>query len=940
MYLLLLVSLLGSALSVPLDVEDDVTRNVNYQHYLLPGESYPTFYDVRLFLNPDVTDSFRGDVTIRIVPRRTTNQIVLQAMEMQIHSIRLTRSDSLQQNLFLSFDHATDNTHFLTINSNTPLVMGLTYIVDISYTSRFAENMFGVYISTYEEAGVGPQRLITSQLQPTFARRAFPCYDEPAYKAVFRTTIYAPPAYPVVRSNMPERTDLLKPEVAGYRKFEFQDTLMMSSYLIAYLVSKFEYVTNEASPLYNVPFRVYSRPGTQNTATFALDFGQRNMIALENYTEFTYAFPKMDKAAVPDFAAGAMENWGLVIYREVALLVRDGITTTNTRQNIGRIICHENVHMWFGNEVSPTTWTYTWLNEGFANFFENFATDLVLPEWRMMDQFVLLLQNVFQNDAVLGVNPMTHPVFTPSQIIGTFNAVAYQKSGSVIRMMQHFLTPEVFRRGLVIYLRSNSRRAVTPPDLYTALQQALDESSHSIPWPLATVLDRWTNQGGFPVLTVRRSAPGAQSIFVSQERFLTNRQLSSYYRWHVPINWVLSTNADFSNTSPQGWVPPSFPAVSFDIPGLSNADWYIVNKQQTGYYRVNYDVENWQALARVLNSSHQTIHVLNRAQIVDDSFNLARNGRLNYVHAFEISRYLVQEADYIPWASANTALSYLDIVLSGSDVYDLYKTYMLELSTPLYDRLGFSSQLPEEHVTAYHRNIVLDIHCRLGNQHCVNRSQELLEQFRNNPSQRLNPDVQTTVFCSGLRGGDVNNFNFLWNQYLASTDSSEQSILLNALGCTSNAERRDFYLNQVISPTSAVRDQDRHSVIVSVINSSPQNMEVALDFVIEHFAAIQPRVQGLTGTTNILNAFARRLTTPQHSTKIATFITRHQSIFTAGELASIGAIQENIAASIAWSQQNYATVSSWLNENFRSNANTITSSLLILISIFIALYNM
>ncbi|KPJ03370.1 Aminopeptidase N [Papilio xuthus] len=863
MYLLLLVSLLGSALCVPLDTDNDVTRNANYEHYLLPGESYPTFYDVRLFLNPDVTDNFRGEVTIRIVPRRTTNQIVLQAMEMQIDSIRLTRSDSLQQNLFLNFVQATDDTHFLTINSNTPLVMGLTYIVDISYTSRFAENMFGVYISTYEEPGVGTQRLITSQLQPTFSRRAFPCYDEPAYKAIFRTTIYAPPAYPVVRSNMPERTDLLKPEVAGYRKFEFQDTLMMSSYLLAYLVSKFEYVTNEASPLYNVPFRVYSRPGTQNTATFALDFGQRNMIALENYTEFTYAFPKMDKAAVPDFAAGAMENWGLVIYREVALLVRDGITTTNTRQNIGRIICHENVHMWFGNEVSPTTWTYTWLNEGFANFFENFATDLVLPEWRMMDQFVLLLQNVFQNDAVLGVNPMTHPVYTPSQIIGTFNAVAYQKSGSVIRMMQHFLTPEVFRRGLIIYLRNK----------------------------------------------------------------------------HVPINWVLSTNADFSNTSPQGWVPPTFPAVSFDIPGLSSADWYIVNKQQTGYYRVNYDVENWQALARVLNSSHQTIHVLNRAQIVDDSFNLARNGRLNYVHAFEISRYLVQEADYIPWASANSALNYLDIVLSGSDVYDLFKTYMLELSTPLYERLGFSSQLPEEHVTAYHRNIVLDIHCRLGNQHCVNRSQELLEQFRNNPSQRLNPDVQTTVFCSGLRGGDVNNFNFLWNQYLASTDSSEQSILLNALGCTSNAERRDFYLNQVISATSAVRDQDRHSVIVSVINSSPENMEVALDFVIEHFAAIQPRVQGLTGTTNILNAFARRLTTRQHATKIETFISRHQSIFTAGELAAIGAIQENIAASIAWSEQNYATVSSWLNDNFRSSANVVTSSLLILISIFIAVYN-
>ncbi|CAK1599088.1 unnamed protein product [Parnassius mnemosyne] len=940
MYLLLLVSLLGSAISVPLSIEDDVTKNVNYEHYLLPGESYPTFYDVRLFLNPNVAESFNGDVSIRVIPIRNTNEIVIHAMEIQINSIIVSSDSNPQQNIFQNFSLVTDDTHFLRIRTSTPLIAAQPYTVQISYVGRYADNMFGIYLSTYEEPGVGTERLITSQLQPTFARRAFPCYDEPSYKAVFRTTIYAPPEYPVVRSNMPERTDLLKPEVLGFRKFEFQDTLLMSSYLLAYLVSKFEYVTNEQSPIYNVPFRVYSRPGTQNTASFALDFGQRNMLALENYTEFAYAFPKMDKAAVPDFAAGAMENWGLVIYREVALLVQDGITTTNTRQNIGRIICHENVHMWFGNEVSPLTWTYTWLNEGFANFFENFGTDLVLPEWRMMDQFVLLLQNVFQNDAVLSVNPMTHPVYTPSQILGTFNAVAYQKSGSVIRMMQHFLTPEVFRRGLVIYLRNNSRRAVSPQELYTALQQALDESSHSIPYPLSAVLDRWTNQGGFPFLTVRRSAPSAESIFISQERFLTNRELNSTDRWHVPVNWVLSTNPDFSDTSPQAWVPPSFPALAVDIPGLSNAEWYIINKQQTGYYRVNYDEENWQALAKVLNESHQTIHLLNRAQIVDDAFNLARNGRLNYVHAFEISRYLVAETDYIAWASANSALSYLEVVLSGSEAYDLFRTYMLELSDPLYKRLGFAAQPTDEHVTAYHRNIILNINCRFGNEHCVNRSQELLEEFRNNPSQRLDPDIQTTVFCSGLRGGDVNNFNFLWNQYLASTDSSEQSILLNALGCTSNAERRDFYLKQVIDDNSPVREQDKHSVVVSVINASPENMEVALDFVIEHFAEIQKRVQGLTGTTNILNAFARRLTTRGHSTKIDTFFDRHQSIFSAGELAGIAAIRENIQASIAWSDQHYDTVYSWLNENFRSSASILSSSLLIIISIFITIYNL
>ncbi|XP_068631412.1 aminopeptidase N-like [Battus philenor] len=427
MYLLIIISIIGSAICNPLNYEYDDIRNVRDENYVLPGESFPSSYDVRLFLNPNVLETFSGDVSITLSPVRNTDQIVLHAMEMQINSISIASVAAPQVNIFSNHTIATDDTHFLRIGTTRAMIAGQNYTLQISFVGRFADNMFGIYLSTYEEPGVGVERLITSQLQPTFARRAFPCYDEPSHKAIFTTTIYAPPEYTVVRTNMPLRTDLSKPEVPGFRKYEFQNTLIMSTYLLAFLVSKFEHISNEQSPIYNVPFKVFSRPGTQNTAAFALDFGQRNMIALENYTEFPYAFPKMDKVAVPDFAAGAMENWGLVVYREVALLVRDGITTTNTRQNIGRIICHENVHMWFGNEVSPVSWTYTWLNEGFANFFENFGTDLVLPEWRMMDQFVLLLQGVFQNDAVLNVNPMTHAVFTPSQIIGTFNAVAYQK---------------------------------------------------------------------------------------------------------------------------------------------------------------------------------------------------------------------------------------------------------------------------------------------------------------------------------------------------------------------------------------------------------------------------------------------------------------------------------------------------------------------------------
>ncbi|XP_038223211.1 aminopeptidase N-like [Zerene cesonia] len=934
MYWLIFLALLGSAYSIPLN--QDISAL--YGHYRLPGESYPTFYDVRLFIDPDYPSSFNGSVSIRIVPNVNTDEIVLHAMEITVNSIQII-ADGSTVNLYQSFSQATDDTHFLRIKTSSQLVALRPYTIHIDYVAKYAENMFGVYLSTFTQEGVGTVNLVTSQLQPTFTRRAFPCYDEPHLKAVFRTTIYAPPAYPVVRTNMPERTDLSKPNVPGFLKYEFQDTVVQSTYLLAYLVSNFEYVSNEQNPIYDVPFRVYSRPGTRDTAAFALDFGQRNMIALENYTDIKYALPKFDKAAVPDFAAGAMENWGLVIYREVALLVTEGVTTTSTLQNIGRIICHENMHMWFGNEVSPRSWTYTWLNEGFANFFENFGTDMVLPGWRMMDQYVLLVQNVFQSDAVLSVNPMTHPVYTPSQIIGTFNSVAYQKSGSVIRMMQHFLTPEIFQKGLSIYLKKHARSAVTPPDLYASLQQALDESSHSIPFALSVIMQRWTEQGGFPVLTVRRQSPTSQSISIVQHRFLTDRTLSSNDMWHVPVNWVLSTNPDFTDTKPQAWVLPNSPALAVDIPGLSNADWFIVNKQQTGYYRVNYDVDNWVALANVLKNSHSIIHLLNRAQIIDDAFNLARNERLNYEYAFEVSRYLVNETDYIAWGAADAAFSYLDVVLSGTSTYSLFQKYVIELSAPLFNRFGFVAGPNEEHVTAFHRNVILNLNCRHGNQQCINRAQELLQQFRNNPNQPLDADIQTVVFCSGLRGGDVDNFNFLWNRYLSSQDSSVQSILLNSLGCTSNGTLRNFYMNQVIDDNSAVREQDRHSILVSIINSSPEGMEAALDFVIEHFAAIQPRVQGLTGTTNILNAFSRRLSTRAHSDKIDTFVARHQAIFSAGELASIAAIRENIAASITWANNNYDSVNSWFNVNYGSNSVALTSSFIILISFFITIWN-
>ncbi|KAL4705520.1 hypothetical protein ACJJTC_011462 [Scirpophaga incertulas] len=930
-HLFVLLALLGCAVASSMGQNTDLAAL-----YQLPQETRPTHYDISLFLDPDNSESFYGNVTIRIVATTTTNEIVLHAMELDIQMISV-HNERVQEDIYVSHELAEDDTHFLRIKLNETMTVYTVYILKIDFVGKYATNMFGIYLSTY--AGLDGQsdgKLITSQLQPTFARRAFPCYDEPALKAIFKTTIYAPATYSVVRTNMDEPIATRRADGDYWVKHEFKETLVMSTYLLAFLVSNFDYIHNEENALYRVPFRIYSRPGTQDAAKFALSFGQLNMEALENYTQFEYAFPKMDKVAVPDFAAGAMENWGLVIYREAALLFTEGVTTTSTKQGIASIICHENMHMWFGNEVSPISWTYTWLNEGFANFFQSFATDLVLPEWRMMDQYVLAMQNVFQADAVQSTNPMNFEVYTPSQILGTFNAVAYQKSGSVIRMMQHFLTPEVFQKGLIRYLRTYSRKAVIPDDLLLSFQAALDESEHRLPDSIRMIMYGWTVRSGFPVVKASRSASSANSLILQQERYLTDSSISSNNIWFIPINVVLSNNPDFSDTKPDAWMYLE-EVNRVDIIGLSEVEWYIINKQQTGYYRVNYDEENWMALARVLNSSHEVVHLLNRAQIIDDSFNLARTGRLPYRYPMQIARYLVKEKDYIPWASANAAFNYLDAVLSGSDVYDLYKQFLLDLTAPLYESLTFTASNEEEHVTAYHRNIILNINCRFGNTACVSRASELLQAYKNGGS--LNPDIQTLVFCSGLRGGDESNFEYLWSLLLETTDSTLVSVLLSALGCTSNSDTRDFYLKQIIDEDSPIREQDRHSIAVSVINSGHENMEAALDFIVENFNLIQNNVQGLSGTRNILTALSNRLTTKAHADKIDELVRKHGNIFTAAEEASIGAIRENIAASTNWREKNLDVVTSWLKDYYKDGASAMTAGFLVIISIAVTLFN-
>ncbi|XP_037868658.1 aminopeptidase N [Bombyx mori] len=885
----------------------DVMNDTNLEtpkEFRLPQNVKPENYYLNItpfFLENNFT--FQGEVTILLTVFNETNEIIFHGVDLVFRDLKLlTEKDRRIIDILKTEEDKLRQFHTVTVRDK--LEVGMQYLLVISYSGVLNDDLHGFYRSSYEDGGVRKWIAVT-QFQAMDARRAFPCWDEPAMKARFTITI-GRPANMTSLSNMNSIKQSPHDSVEGYINDFYEESLPMSTYLVAFAVTDFSSKSKDT-------FSVWARHKVLPAASFALEIGSKILKFLENYYDIKFPLPKIDMIALPDFKNGAMENWGLLTFREIAMLYQQGVSATMDKVHVATVVAHEIAHQWFGNLVTPSWWRDLWLNEGFATYVEYVAVDAVEKSWNLTELCILdQVHNVFQLDALNSSHQLSVDVTASEETDAIFDKISYGKGAALLRMLNHILTDDIFNAGVTNYLKSKMYGNAEQKDLWAALTAVATQRNLKI--DVAVVMDSWTLQTGFPVLTVNRDY-GNQQIKFSQERFVLINETSSSQQaplWWIPVSYTTASEQDFRSTRPKFWLE-GVQSVVKDFP-VKNEDWLIVNIQETGFYRVNYDTRNWQLLTAVLNDKNrfQEIHVINRAQIVDDAMNLALTGRLDYKTALDVVSYLAHERSYVPWKAGLSALGYIDTMLSNGEHYVEYGIYVDRLLQGAIRDVGWDIREDESVITAQHRVDLWASACHFENSDCIQNAIISFKNWSTSPDpDRFNDipvDVRGIVYCMALRLGGVSEWQFALDR-LPAAAPAERHRLLSVLGCTRTPHLLRRYLDMSLRNDSGIRKQDVVRVFSAVSNTAI-GQPISFSFIRENWQNIRTYFGSISTLNHIVKVVTRRLNLQHEYEELKRFVS--ESCSDLGR--PVRQVLETVHANVQWRNRNYQTIVDWLQE--------------------------
>ncbi|CAH2070884.1 unnamed protein product, partial [Iphiclides podalirius] len=665
----------------------------------------------------------------------------------------------------------------------TPLKTGVDYTLELTFKGNISNSLTGFYKSTYTNSKNEIKSLAATQFEPTSARAAFPCFDEPAFKAKFEISI-AHLQNLTVLSNMKVAAQEPINEEPGWQWTHFDRSVNMSTYLVAYVISDFKYLETNYTSMDNVTktIRLWTRPEFLQNGKYALNITQKLLEFYEHVFGVPYALDKLDLIAIPDFSSGAMENWGLITFRETTLLFNETENTPRDKQSVAIDVAHELAHQWFGNLVTMKWWTDLWLNEGFATYIEYVGVDHIEPGWDMFESFALDKMNLLRSDALRNTSPLSRRVLDASEISQKFDEISYTKGANLIRMLNHTISEELFHKGLSIYLNKWKFSNAEENDLWEAMAEATGGDP-----PVAQLMNSWTRQPGYPVVQAVRDYDKGLVTF-SQKLFTSGSEPlegAAERLWRIPISWTgAEAPAGESDTSPRLWLNGRSASAPLD---LNATQALYVNVDAIGYYRVNYDQRNWELLASALSSG--AVHSpLARAQLVDDAFNLAKAGRLRYADALRLASCVRRGEDSrLVWDLLLNNMAFLKHNLRATPGYVYFQDYMRRILSKQLQRLNYGLDKPKDDNEAFLIENLVMWECMMEAPRCLDWASDMFRKWSAQDDLTNNPIpsyLRPLVYTMAVQHGGRREFDFFWSLFLNSSDPAVKSLAISVLPST------------------------------------------------------------------------------------------------------------------------------------------------------------
>ena len=854
---------------------------------VLPTTVRPQKY--RLQLQPDFSNfTFQGEETVDVEVVESTDEIVLNAADLEIASAVLHNSGAASTATNITLDSSRQTA---TLTFAEPVPAGDASL-EISFTGELNDKLHGFYRSEYTTPDGETRYLATTQFEATDARRAFPCWDEPSHKASFDLTLVIPSDLVAVSNNPVVEESAVD---GGLKSLRFGETPVMSTYLLAFVVGDLVAIHQQANERTNVG--IYTTRGKEDQGRFALDTSVKLLGFFNDYFGIPYPLEKLDHIAIPDFAAGAMENWGAITYRETALLVDFENSSAGTRQRVAEVVAHEMAHMWFGDLVTMEWWDDLWLNESFASWMGTKAVDWLFPEWQMWTQFVNMdTTRALSLDGLKNSHPIEQEVKDPAEVSQLFDAISYSKGASVIRMLEQFLGPEVFRQGLFQYLSAHQYGNARTEDLWAALEAASGQ-------PVTSIMNSWTNQMGYPVLRVESNrTPQELELTLHQERFVYDRLLGGDEQepevWRVPVA-VSSGGGEPTSAVMDGRQA----RISIPAAGTAAGDpWFKINPQQTGFFRVNYSAEGWEKLVPAIQALE--LSATDRLGIQNDAYALSRAGLLPVTQFLSMAYAYTNENDASVWADLASNLRDVEVLLYNEPIYGAFQGFGADLFRPAANRSGWDPRPGEGHMDALLRSTVLSQAGNYGDAEVLNQAKDRFLRYLEEP-ESLNPDLRGVAFSLAGQGGDRTTYNQLLELERNATLQEEKIRLLMALTRFSQPELLQETLERSIS--SDVRSQDTITVVTGVA-ANLKGRDLAWKFVKDNWPEFDRRYGGGGFGLMRLVSVCGHFTDEENLADVEAFFQEHP---VAAAERTIRQSLERMRLNIKWLERNSAELANW-----------------------------